>query len=257
MSRFSACSVLTYMVWNIGLYGLFSPLSAREDSRFEEEIPFVSGGSLRVLNTIGGIEVRSWDRLAIHVTANKVIKDAADNDHASEPPTEIEVVTEAEAATALVRTIPPDNWHDYVVDYRIYVPKGIDLQLETSVGKIHVTAVVGHVNVRTNVGNIELEGVDGTIESQTGVGAISAVLRSYSEGLPLKFVTRVGEIHISLPSNISGLLHLETKVGTIESTCTDYEVVSRMGGRFSGRLNGGDTPIEIRAQVGDIRVEEM
>jgi DUF4097 and DUF4098 domain-containing protein YvlB len=58
------------------------------------------------------------------------------------------------------------------VDFRITIPSGLEIDLETSNGDIVVQGVSGPINADTSNGSIELDGVSGEVSADTSNGSI-------------------------------------------------------------------------------------
>jgi hypothetical protein len=200
----------------------------------------------------GGIQVEGWDGSEVRVEA-RVTTRARNDRGAQDLAREVEVRTETgRISSDGPRTGGRTSWQ---VSYRILVPRGARLELESTNGGVRVAGVRGSVDARTTNGGIRLEDVEGAIRARSTNGGVQV---SYASGRPavdrVDLQTTNGPITLSLPEGASARVDASTRNGGI-TTDFPLTVEGRLGRNLSGTLGSGDGP-EIRMQTtnGPIRL---
>jgi len=253
---------------------------------FEEVVPAEDAGALRVDNMNGDIEVSSWDRPEVKVEALQEIKassKAAAEKYAEKAELEVEPV----GKTIEVRTVYPEArdmggfWKRLFgvgkprmsIQYKIRVPRRMDLDLRTmngqvrasevegqvyaasTNGKIRLVQAAGPIECRTTNGGIELQEIRGPVEAGTTNGGIDVdLLGTSGEGCRLKTVN--GGITLSVPEDLSSDIDARTVNGSIRSDLP-LTVQGEIGKRhLRGQLNKGGVQIALQTVNGSIRIEK-
>ncbi len=202
----------------------------------------------------GGIQVEGWDGSEVRVEARVTTR--ARNDRAAQDlAREVGVRTEpGRVLSEGPRSVGRESWQ---VSYRIMVPRGARLELESTNGGIRVSGVRGAVEARTTNGGIRLDDVEGAIRARSTNGGVQVAYasgRSSVERVDLQ--TTNGPITLSIPQGASARVEASTRNGGI-STDFPLTVQGRLGRSLSGTLGSGDGP-EIRMQTtnGPIRLRQ-
>lgn len=137
----------------------------REDFHFS--FPLSAGGSLRLENFNGSVEISGWDKNTVDIDGTKY---ASTDFRLKEM--KIDVVPSANSIT--IRTIPPmDHRGGAGARYTIHVPRRVDLsQITSSNGAIRVESIEGTTHLRTSNGGVNATRLTGTLEVQTSNGAV-------------------------------------------------------------------------------------
>jgi hypothetical protein len=267
------------------------------EAQVEHRFATQPGSTLKLSNIRGSISVNSWSDDVIQVLATKKVRDLGEEE-ALKLLDRISIDVQPNGAVAVVKTQGPSGEKEkYNVDYKLMVPRRLNLQLTTDVGDIEVRAVDGIVNVyadvgdvklteiegtieartdvgdiegtqltgdmdfRTDVGDIKVEEVNGTIGARTDVGGIEVGVHDRSQPAPIKIRTDVGSIELSLPHGFAADLALQTDVGDISSDLPVQVEGNLLGSipgkKVKGKLNMGGPLIEISSDVGSIRIKEQ
>lgn len=246
----------------IGCAGAVYGTSARSKAgrTVDKTIPLSMGGSLRLDNENGGIDVRSWDKPEIKLFA-RINTGGHDDQEAEELLQEVDIKIESSANHVVIYTDTPRRGFQgnrYVtVSYELTVPNKIDLDLHTVNGRVEVDEITGEVRVNTTNGGVDVRRVNGAIQAVTTNGGIEAELLTFNGKTDLEFRTTNGSISATLPEDVKGTLDAETTNGAID---IDFPVTIQ--GRLSkksirGELNGGG-PVSIMLHTtnGSIRVRD-
>lgn len=226
----------------------------------DKTIPLAIGGSLRVENENGGIDVRSWNKPEIKLFA-RIRTGGRDDQEAEELLQEVDIKIESSGKHVDIYTDAPrrvfQGKRSVTVSYELTVPEKIDLDLRTVNGRVDVDGIAGEVRVTTTNGGVDVRRVDGAIQAATTNGGIHAELLTFNGRADLEFRTTNGAITVTMPKDVKGTLDAETTNGAID---IDFPVTVQ--GRLSkrsirGELNGGGpVTIMLHTTNGSIRVRE-
>lgn len=167
-------------------------------------------------------------------------------------------------------------------DYKIKVPKKINLVIEEANwqgGDFDVYGMEGEVEIKAKNADIFLDGVSGPIVAHSVSGNINVVYSSLTGDKPSAITATSGYIDITLPKNVKVDITMRSVSGEIY---TDFEVLMSKNkkeedhnhdedhdndhdhddchscghnwnrGAIKGKINGGGTPLNLKAISGDI-----
>ncbi len=103
------------------------------------------------------------------------------------------------------------NWdwrRQLSISFKIFVPKQVNTNLETSGGSIHLDNLSGNEKFGTSGGSLHVDALTGTIKGETSGGSIEVS----NSGDNINLETSGGSIHAS---NCNGKIHLETSGGSL------------------------------------------
>ncbi len=197
----------------------------REDFHFS--YPLSSGGSLRIDNFNGSVEISGWDKNTIDIDGQKY----ANTEYRLK---EMKVDITPSANSVTIRTVPPIDRHGNAgARYVIHVPKHTDLsQITSSNGAIRVESIEGSSHLRTSNGALRAMRMVGPLEAWTSNGSIDvsdvtgdATLRSSNGTIRADIrkgrfsaTTSNGSINARLMETDSSPVRLESSNGHIELT---------------------------------------
>jgi len=198
----------------------------------------------------GGIQVEGWSRNEISLRA-KVTAWSRQGD-----PQEIANDIELQTGT-VVSADGPDNREreGWSVSYRLMVPQGSNLQLESMNGGIQIEGVHGDMDFETQNGGISLQDVGGDVKGRTTNGGLNVSLSGNQwEGAGLDLQTTNGGIVFSVPEDFQARLETGTVNGGFD---TDFPITIR--GRLRTRqlttdLNGGGPPVRLVTTNGGVKI---
>ncbi len=197
----------------------------REDFHFS--YPLSSGGTLRLDNFNGSVEISGWDKNTIDIDGTKY----ANTEYRLK---EIKIDISPAPNAIAIRTIPPIDRHGNAgARYTIHVPKHTELtQITSSNGAIRVDTIEGSTHLRTSNGALRASSLVGPLEAQTSNGSIEiselqgdATLRSSNGSIRADVrkgrfgaTTSNGSITVRLMEADSTPVRLESSNGHIELT---------------------------------------
>ena len=179
------------------------------------------------------------------------------------------------------------------VRYEIQSPRDVNLDLQTSNGRIEIANIDGRidattsngaidvtggadrVDLHTSNGRIELRGASGRIHVSTSNGAIVASLGTVTDeavfstsnssidvtidsGIaPVMATTDNGSIDITLPGDFSGKLDARTTNGQVSSEFAVTHAEDSKTNRLIGDIGGGgDAAVTLRSSNGHINLRK-
>jgi len=249
----------------------------------KKKFPLKPGGVFVLTNRNGDIVITPWDNNMVSFTAKKWVK-ASNSRVAKRVFKEIKVVAEKRGNKVVVNTEYPENkgfllsflpgrhW-EFKVDYQVFVPRKVFLEVESKNGDIEVGEIIGGVYLSTRNGYISGKGISGKIDvsSRNGditlrsiVGSVSANTRNGNIEVDfsrltstenLSFFSQNGEIILTLPPDVKAKLYLSSENGEISS---NFPLKVEKVGRkiLKGEVNGGGVTIKVKTRNGDIRIEK-
>ncbi|MGH9443954.1 MAG: DUF4097 family beta strand repeat-containing protein [Thermoanaerobaculia bacterium] len=220
---------------------------------FEKAYSLDGVSRVRLENVNGGINVRSWDRNYIRVTATKTGSQTS-LDHTiirvTQPGGEIRI-----------ETISTRKHHIFFflfsserlarVEYELLLPTATPLKLETVNGSISIGARRGEIRAETVNGGIDMRGIDATVDAETVNGRIFVSQQTSRE---TKLETVNGSIEAEFPSDASLRYNLETINGSMEVGERRSHAHALGIKSFEGEINGGRALFKASSVNGSIRV---
>lgn len=200
----------------------------------------------------GSVRVEGWDGSDVRVEARVTVR-ARNSGAAEELADEVEVrARPGSLSSEGPRTRGRESWS---VSYRVQVPVGTDLELESTNGSIRVEGVAGGVAARSTNGSVRLSDVAGGVRVRTTNGSIQTAFGPGS--LPdrdMELRTTNGSVTLTLPDGAGAQIEARTTNGRIN---TDFPltVQGRLGRRVSGVLGDGGPEIRLTTTNGSIRIE--
>lgn len=196
-----------------------------------EQTLALSGGTIAIDGRQnGGVSVKGWDKNEVFVRAR--VQTAA--------PTEAEAGQLAqqiriETSGAKIFASGPENRSNYHwdVSYEVFVPRRVDVSVETKNGGITISEVNGKIDFRALNGGVVLNRVGGMVRGSTTNGGLVIELGGDRwDGDSLDVSTTNGGVTMSIPENYSARLETGTVNGGIS---VDFPVTVQ--GQITKALN--------------------
>ena len=173
------------------------------------------------------------------------------------------------SATALAKTTPPGPQMrpdkrgvrveavQPLDNLLVRVPDGVDLDVDSDAGDVHVTNIQGNARVHAAKGNVQII-LPGYVEARVGVGRLSATMGATQWPGTLHFSTVGGDIEVWVNENAKFHIRMHTDDGTLFS---DFDLRGRSAGSaetIDADVNGGGTQsIDIESKAGAIRLLKL
>jgi hypothetical protein len=127
--------------------------------------------------------------------------------------------------------------NDVSVEFRVLVPKGVRVSVETVNGAVSVDGVTSDVNAETVNGEVDITTTGGRVNAQNVNGNVRARMGKIESDGDMKFETVNGSVIVEFNGDFGGDVDLETVNGSLN---TNFEMT------VSGRLD----PKHLRAHIG-------
>jgi DUF4097 and DUF4098 domain-containing protein YvlB len=197
----------------------------REDFHFS--YPLSTGGSLRLDNFNGTVEISGWDKNTVDIDGTKY----ASTEYRLK---EIKIDITPSAGSITIRTLPPlDHRGNAGARYTIHVPRKTELAgIVSSNGAIRVEDVEGNSHLRTSNGSVRAARLTGPLDVQTSNGSVEVseitgdtTLRSSNGSIRAEVrkgrfaaTTSNSSITVHLMGTDTSPVHLDSNNGHIELT---------------------------------------
>jgi hypothetical protein len=197
----------------------------REDFHFS--FPLSAGGSMRLENFNGSVEISGWDKNTVDIDGTKY----ANTDYRLR---EMKIDVVPTANSIAIRTVHPIDHHGNAgARYTIHVPRHTELtEIVSSNGTIRVESIEGASHLRTSNGAIHAMGLTGSLDAQTSNGTVevsditgdttlhssNGTIRADVRKGRFGASTSNGSINVRLMEADSSPVRLETTNGHIELT---------------------------------------
>ena len=255
----TACAF--FLSYGFALAGKYSKTETRTYN-------ITSNGKVSVQNVNGEITVESWDKDQVSLEITKTVR-ADDQDDADEYFGKVRVEVESGKDYIDVTTHYPHDmdggFFDWLfhggsrspnVDYRLRVPVGASVDLESTNGQIYVENVEGNVQAHSTNGGLNLNGVSGRIEASTTNGGISVTVSNADKFDGMDVSTTNGGIKVYCPEDIDADVDAHTTNGGIDSEFPITVSGSFLSKSLSGRINNGGKRMYLHTTNGGIEIDK-
>lgn len=233
---------------------------------FQQSYRVGAGGSIRIQNVSGNIQMTGYDGDAIAVSGFKEGRDRQ--------LVEIEDMSSGNRVDVRVRYPRPCNC-DASVRFEVKVPRSVNYnfdKISTASGDIEMSGVTGHLKAQTASGDVLIREVSGSVDAATASGTMrvknltgTVSARSASgdveveiarlEGSDnMEFSSASGDVTVRLPANLDGEIDMSSATGSLR---TDFPlaVKSRQNGPGEwarGQLGNSSRRVRISSASGDV-----
>lgn len=255
---------------------LFSFLQATEvEETFKKNIPVDGALRLTLENRNGDVEIRSWDKSEIGVTAVKKVRADSEQEAAkllemlqisiSKTADAIEIITEHPSKRNRDRKndgffswlMGSSGWGtSYSVSYKIFVPENFDLDIASTNGEVTVMNCDGRMLLESTNGKINAHDVSGSVKCNTTNGSINASFLRVSESGEMSFVSTNGSIKLYLPEDTNAEIKARTTNGSINCDMNINERFEESRKRLDVVINDGGILIYLKTTNGSIHINE-
>ena len=226
-----------------------------ESEKFEKAYSLDGVSRVRVENVNGTVEVRTWEKNYIRLTATKTGRRwALENTviRVTQPGPEIRIQTIALHSPHLFSFL--FGGHRLAkVEYELLAPAGTPLRLETVNGGVRVEGRRAELHAETVNGSVDLREIrGGPVSAETVNGRITLACESEAEDTRLETVN--GSIEASFPAASSIRYHLSSINGRLEAGDRESRGHGFGGRKLEGEFNGGRTSVHAETVNGGIRI---
>jgi len=220
----------------------------RYSETIQQTIPFAGKTKLTIENPAGSIEIRGWDQAAVELVATKKARSESEL-------REIEVEIEEGPNTLSIRSRHSKIVSKWLVDYRLKVPRGVELSIDQGAGEVTIEDHEGSIAVDLGAGDLNLRDVRAPrITLDVGAGDVDLLVLE-ADSIEINLGT--GDLDLRLPPDAS--FAVDTDVGVGDLTIAGFEAMRiREEGLIArsaeGTLGAGEGTLAIRVGVGDVDV---
>jgi hypothetical protein len=230
---------------------------SEETAEWRKSYPLDASGHLEISNINGKINVEPSNGNTVQVVAIKKAKGPTP-EAAKAALERIQIADDASAGRVRIETkVAPGgggmfNRGSLQVEYRVRVPVGAEVKVETVNGGIEVSGLKGRVNAETTNGGVQARDIEGTLVATTTNGGLDIDLAQMPEG-GVKLECTNGGIRVRLPREAKATISARISNGRISADGLAIETIGDQSRRrLEGRLNGGGPRLEIEGTNGGI-----
>jgi hypothetical protein len=181
-------AVLLFAVSMLGASGPKQPFEVSTT----EQVPFLPGGTIRLVNSYGHLTVEGWDEPKVEITVTKATArffESDEKEKAEKNFDQIRVITDrrSDKELAISTTIPvrnslfasvlPNNKRGVTLEYTIHVPRDSRLVVRHDNGYVWVSDVTGDIEVNSHTGDMIVMLPDPgqyLIDAKTRLGSVTS-----------------------------------------------------------------------------------
>ena len=231
------------------------PLNGRATEEWTKSYPLAPGGTVRIVNTNGRVDIQGVDGSNVEVNVQKIAR-AATDEGARELLPRISVkedVTPDRVSFETARMAGIMIGARFEVQYRVKAPKTAAIDATTTNGQIALSGLAGRVIARTTNGGVRAADLSGGVEAASTNGGVTVDLASVGKDR-IALRTTNGGVTLGVPEKAKADIVATWTNGGMSVTGVDVQVSEHARRRFEGKMNGGGTPIELHTTNGGIRL---
>jgi putative adhesin len=237
------------------------------DSSFASKNSIASGGTIRVENLNGSIDVEASDNATTTVTAVKKWRRG--------DPSMVHIIVEPGRNGVTVCAIwndqakscgdhdrhdndYGDRHNDVSVQFTVHVAKGVKVDVNTVNGSVDVEGATASVDAETVNGRVEIATLGGPVTARTVNGSVRASIEHLiSSSEPLELETTNGSVELAASPDLDADIDAETTNGGIQS---DFPVTINsglIGKHVHGTIGKGGRKVELHTTNGSVRLKKL
>lgn len=272
--------IFTIVIASISLYACSININGNKlglnkvEDKSEKRVNAQNIKGLYVTSPVGSVKVSTWDKNEILVNVTKINNGIKSKSELLDDLKNVELVYNEDNGNFVVKAfLPKFKDNGISVDFDISVPKNLgEFKINSDVGDVRLAGLQGKIDVVNSVGKIDLNDCAGAVSLKATTGDITVrgcklngdsnitgntgrVLFDGSIGTSgtYKFVTNVGKMDVTLPSNASFDVDASTDVGNIE--CKFNVSGSTSNKKVQGKVNGGGPKLILVNNIGSISLQ--
>ena len=235
------------------------------DSSFSTKNSVEPGGTIRVENLNGGIDVEASDNATTTVTAVKKWRRG--------DPSMVRILVEPGKSGVTVcalwdeeKSCNDHGNHEYhgnrrndvSVQFTVHVAKGVKVDLNTVNGSVDVQGATAAVDAETVNGRVEVATLGGPVSAHTVNGSVRASIQHLvNSSEPLELETTNGSVELVAPADLNADVDAETTNGGIRS---DFPVTinsGMIGKHVHGTIGKGGRKVELHTTNGSVTLKKL
>jgi len=235
------------------------------DSSFATKQTIAPGGTIRVENLNGGIDVVASDNGTTTVTA---VKQWRRGDSSM-----VHILVEPGNNGATICALWDEekscgdhgdhNYHgnrhnDVSVQFTVHVAKGVKVDLNTVNGSVDVSGATANVDAETVNGRVEVATLGGPVSARTVNGNVHATIEHLTKSAePLELETVNGSVQLEAPADLSADVDAETTNGGIQSDFPLTISSGMIGKHIHGTVGQGGRRVQLHTTNGSVKLRKL
>jgi putative adhesin len=253
-AAFAACDIA---VQGHGDGALGVDLAAKAHDQWTRTYNVPAGGLLELININGKITAQASDGDTVELTGDRTAK-AGSDEAAKDFLSRIEMREEVSDSRVRVEVRPPSGRRGFghEITWTIKVPKGVNVDLRTVNGGVHLDRLRGDVRARATNGGIKGEGLAATnVDASVTNGGIEIELASATNAGSIELESVNGGVALSMPGDSRADISARCVNGGIDVHDLNVEVVGEKSRRrMEAKLNGGGARVDLETVNGGVRL---
>ncbi len=233
--------------------------AAQETERVQRTVPLAPGGTLRLDNFSGHVNITGTDRAEVVIDAvRRAPRDRLDR-------IKLDVQASGSRVTIQANKKVSSSWWDWrgnnvvETDMEIQVPRQVSLEIHVFSSDVKVTGVEGRHRVHTFSGTARLIDVNGPVKADTFSGNIEVQQTAALNRPDLDLKTFSGNIDIRVPASLRAQVDFDSFSGDLRSDLP-LMLTTKSRRSLKGELNGtgssggGPSSIYLKTFSGDVHI---
>jgi len=263
VNRFAVKPVFVYgLVWLLIVNGCNIQIGDRYKTKHKRvenlSAPIAEAAMLNVRTDVGSIVIIGADVADCNViaTITAMAKTVQEAEELAQK-VKIRLQPSAERLDVIVEKPPMSKKSCIKVNFKITVPRQMNLDCSADVGGINITGIAGRIAASTDVGNIVCRDVSSQLDLEVDVGNVNVKLAEAVAGqCDVKITTDVGNINFAAPADLSAQLNASTDVGSIKTNLPVEIKGQILQKRVQGTIGTGQGRLHLKTDVGSIRITQ-
>lgn len=244
------------------LFG-FSPANATDEPYLTKEFSLNGPGDLKVRTSGGSIKVEAHEssQVRVEMYLRKGNKNyAAGAAEAKELLEDYQInISQSGNSVSAIAEKENNDWFSFgnspSISFKVYVPKNMATDLNTSGGSISLSGVNGSQKVKTSGGSLNLANIEGNMDARTSGGSISiddysGVLNAHTSGGSIKLDEASGDLTLHTSG---GSIKLDKVQGSVDASTSGGSInahVVSLNKHLKLHTSGGSVKAVIPAGLG-------
>jgi hypothetical protein len=238
--------------------------STQYDSSFTTKQSIAPGGTIRVENLNGSIDVEASDNATTTVSAVKRWRrgDPARVRILVEPGkngvTVCALWQDEQSCDDHARHNDNDRHNDVSVQFTVHVAKDVKVDLNTVNGSVDVSGATAAVDAETVNGRVDIATLGGPVSAKTVNGSVRATIEHLIKSSePLELETVNGSVQLEAPADLNADVDAETTNGGIQSDFPLTINSGMIGKHVHGTVGQGGRRVELHTTNGSVKLRKL
>ncbi len=238
--------------------------STQYDSSFTTKQSIAPGGTIRVENLNGSIDVEASNNATTTVSAVKRWRrgDPARVRILVEPGkngvTVCALWQDERSCDDHARHDDNDRHNDVSVQFTVHVAKDVKVDLNTVNGSVDVSGATAAVDAETVNGRVDIATLGGPVSARTVNGSVRATIEHLVKSSePLELETVNGSVQLEAPADLNADVDAETTNGGIQSDFPLTISSGMIGKHIHGTVGQGGRRVELHTTNGSVKLRKL